>query len=681
MTVPFRPDYWGVPQWAVALMYALLGAAVLAMVAQLWAQMRLWRVGRPEARFDHPSLRFARAVKYGVLQVKIANQAYAGVMHLSIFWAMVVLFIGTALATIDTDFQEILTGDFYLAYELVLDGFSLALALGLGLAMLRRWQRRPETLTYSARFSGALNVLFLILVTGLVVEGLRLAVQRPPWAMWSPVGYLIGQMFLALGLGDSTMVDLHLALWTIHFVLVGVFFVVLPQDVLYYHLVTSPLNIFFSDLRRPRGALVPIEDIDETEVLGVGELGDFTWKTLLDSDACTECGRCQEVCPAYLAGRPLNPKQVILDIRSHLHREGPGSLDGHEESSNALIGDVFQEETLWACTTCYGCVHECPVLIQHVDAIVDMRRYLTLQEGKPYGTLQQALIQVERTGNPWGQLPTDRFAWSENLPGGLDVPLMAKRRVVNVLYWIGCAGSFDPNGQRTTAAMIKILKAAGVDFAVLGNEEFCNCEWARRAGNEYLYQLAAERNLKTLKKYSFNRILTQCPHCFNTFKNEYTQFGADFHVVHHTQFIAELIGSGQLQLRRDLERRVTFHDSCYLGRYNGVYQAPRDVLRAASVGVVEMARSREKGLCCGGGGAHAWFELEDSGQPSVHRRPGSQFSQVQEIRLAEAMDGNVDTVAAACPFCMLMLNSAAQSKGVTEEIAIKDIAEIVAEAL
>jgi Fe-S oxidoreductase len=469
-------------------------------------------------------------------------------------------------------------------------------------------------------------------------------------------------------------------LWLAHFSLVGVFFITLPQDTLFLHLVTSPLNIFFSELDRPRGALAPIEDIEETEVLGVGELREFTWKTLLDGDACTECGRCQAACPAHLVGHPLNPKQVILDIRDHLWTEGPGLLAGTEGRA-ALIGDVLQEETLWACTTCYACVRECPVLIEHVDAIVAMRRHLTLIQGKPYGTLQQALIQAERTGNPWGQPPTDRFAWARNLPEGLDVPLMAHRKAVDVLYWVGCAGSFDPNGQRTTLAMIRILKAAGVDFAVLGDEEFCNCEWARRAGNEYLYQLVAEQNLGTMKRYRFNRILTQCPHCFNTFENEYPQFGGDFQVVHHSQFIAELIGSGRLRLNRELDQRVTFHDSCYLGRYNDIYDAPRAALRVTGVNVVEMARSRDKGLCCGGGGAHAWFELEDSGVTSAHKRSGSGFEQIQEIRLEEALSQNAETVAAACPFCVLMLDSAAQSKGVTEQIRVRDIAEFVAEAL
>ncbi len=679
--MPFRPDYWNVPSWAIALMYVILGAAVLAMVAQLWERMRLWRVGRPEPRFDRLPLRFARLIKYGLVQVKVANQAYAGVMHLSIFWAMVVLFIGTALATVDTDLVEILTGDVYRVYELALDGFSLFLALGLGLAMARRWLRRPEKLTHTARFSGGLALLFWIVVTGLLVEGLRLGVQQPPWAMWSPVGNLIGHGLRAAGLAESAMRNWHVALWVVHFGLVGVFFVILPQDTLYLHLVTSPLNTFFSDLDRPRGALVPIRDIEEAEVLGVGELREFTWKALLDGDACTECGRCQAACPAHLAGRPLNPKQLILDMRDHLWAEGPGLLAGQEGRGVALIGDVIQEETLWSCTTCYACVHECPVLIQHVDAIVDMRRHLTLMEGKPYGALQQALVQVERTGNPWGQPSADRFAWARSLPEGLDVPLMAERQATEVLYWVGCAGSFDPNGQKTTVAMIKILKAAGVDFAVLGEEEFCNCEWARRAGNEYLYQLATEQILETLRQYSFDRVLTQCPHCFSTFKNEYPQFGGDFQVVHHSQFINELMRSGRLRLSRELDQRVTFHDSCYLGRYNDVYEAPRDALKATGVSLVEMARSWEKGLCCGGGGANAWFEIEDSGAPSTHKRPGARLEHVQEIRLEEAMSQRVGTVAAACPFCVLMLDSAAQSRGVKGEVALRDIAELVAEAL
>jgi Fe-S oxidoreductase len=658
-------------------MYVFLGFAVLAMVAQLWQRIRLWRVGRPEPRFDRLPLRLARLLRYGVAQVKVAQKAYSGVMHLSIFWAMVVLFIGTVLATIDTDFVEILTGDVYRVYEIVLDGFSLVLTLGLGMAMVRRWIQRPPKLTFSNRFSGGLTILFWIMLTGLVVEGLRLAVQQPDWALWSPVGYLIGQGFVAAGLSETLMRDGHLTLWIVHFLLVGLFFVTLPQDTLYLHLVTSPLNTFFSELERPRGALDPIRNLEEVEVLGVGQLGDFSWKSLLDADACTECGRCQVACPAFVSGQPLNPKQVILDVRDHLWDRGPALLNDSTQDGALIPGPVIPEQTLWACTTCFACVYECPVLIQHVDAIVDMRRYLTLMEGRPYGTLQQALVQAERAGNPWGQPPTDRFNWAQ----GLEVPLMAERHRVDVLYWVGCAGSFDPQGQKTTLAMIKILKAAGVDFAVLGDEEFCNCEWARRGGNEYLYQLVAEENIGTFRQYRFNRILTQCPHCFNTFKNEYPQFGADFEVVHHSQFIQELLTSGRLVLRKKLEQRLTFHDSCYLGRYNDVYEAPRKSLQAAGTEIVEMARSREVGLCCGGGGAHAWFELEETDQPARHKRTGSEFEQIQEVRLEEALGCGVDTVAAACPFCVLMLDSAAQSKGVTDQVAIRDIAEFVAEAL
>ena len=679
--MPFRPDYWNVPQWAVALMYVILGVSTLAMVAQSWARIRLWRIGRPDPQFDQLTLRFARLARYAFAQVRIVRQAYAGVMHLSIFWAVLVLFIGTVLATIDTDFVEILKGDVYLAYELLLDGFSLILTLGLGLAMVRRWRRRPQQLTYSARFSGGLVIIFVILCTGLVVEGLRLAVQQPEWAEWSPVGYLIGLLFRATGMAESTMRGMHVGLWVTHFALVGVLFVTLPQDTLYYHLVTSPLNIFFSDLSRSRGALKPVENMEEAEVLGAGRLSDFTWTQLLDTEACTECGRCQAVCPAYAAGQPLNPKHLILDLRAELWAEGSEKPLGMAGADRQLVGDVFSEGTIWACTTCYACVHECPVLIQHVDAIVDIRRYLTLLEGRPYGTLQQALIQVERTGNPWGQAPTDRFAWARNLPVGSRVPLMSDRKAVDVLYWIGCAGSFDPHGQKTTLAMIQILQAAGVDFGVLGDEEFCNCEWARRAGNEYLYQLVAERNLGTFRRYRFNRILTQCPHCYNTFRNEYPQFGGDFDVVHHTQFIAELIGGGRLVLSKPLHGSATFHDSCYLGRYNDEYDAPRYSLQAAGLDLIEMERSRDHGFCCGGGGGHAWFELDNTTASLAHTKPGTEFTQVPDVRLKEAIAMNAGQIATACPFCLLMLESAAQGDGSSASPVIRDVAQLVADAI
>ncbi|MCC6905186.1 MAG: (Fe-S)-binding protein, partial [Anaerolineae bacterium] len=385
---------------------------------------------------------------------------------------------------------------------------------------------------------------------------------------------------------------------------------------------------------------------------------------LLDGDACTECGRCQAACPAYMAGTPLNPKQIILDIRAGLDRYSPVLLNGGG-STTPLTREIISPDALWACTTCRACVHECPVLIEHVDSIVDMRRYLALTEGDVPDLLGMAMQQAERAGNPWGNPKGSRMDWAAEL----DVPVIAQKKKADVLYWVGCAGAYDPESQKTARAVVQILQAAGVDFAVLGEEERCNCEWARRAGNEYLFQEATHSNIAVMDKYEFNVVLTHCPHCFNTFKNEYPQFGGDYTVVHHSAYIAGLIYNGQLKLTKPLNEVVTYHDSCYLGRYNDLYEDPRLMLRSVQgITTIEMERSRDRGLCCGGGGAQVWFETH-------------QEIPVNQIRLNEALETGAQTISTACPFCTIMLGSAAQSAGVAEQVKVQDVAVIVAGAL
>jgi Fe-S oxidoreductase len=340
--------------------------------------------------------------------------------------------------------------------------------------------------------------------------------------------------------------------------------------------------------------------------------------------------------------------------------------NGHQMDGLQMVGDVIKRDTLWSCTTCGACVHECPVLIEHVDAIIDMRRYLTLMMGDISSTGALSLQNLNRAGNPWGQPSTARSDWAQ----GLDVPLMADKGDVDVLWWVGCAGSYDERSQKVSHALVKIFSAAGVDYAILGQEETCNGDPARRLGDEYTFQVMAKQNIDTLKQYRFNRIVTACPHCFNTLSNEYPHFGGKWKVVHHSQFIRELIGAGNLKLSQSLKETVTFHDSCYLGRYNDVYEAPRDVVRAVpGVNLVEMSRSRDNGLCCGGGGGGMWLEVHGE------RR-------IQEIRLEEAEAIHPKVVASACPYCMLMFELGSKTLEFEKKgIQLKDIAELAAEAM
>lgn len=674
-SMPFRDNFWNIPYWAQIFLYFTMAAATLAMLLGVYWRIQVWRKGQPAFRFNHLNIRFARSMKYAVAQVKILGQRYPGVMHFGIFWGFSLLFIGTVLATLDADVWEplggkLLVGPFYLFYELVLDLAGLFFILALGLAIYRRYVQRPDRLGSTRLLGGfgfTLTSLLLINITGLLVEGLRIAVVQPTWGVWSVVGWTIGQLFLVTRIDTLTLASLHLSFWVLHFVLVGVFIATLPYSTL-FHLLTAPLNVFTSSLK-PAGELATIEDIETAETLGVGQLSEFTWPQLLDFDACTECGRCQVVCPAHMAGTPLNPKRLVLDLRDHMTEQTAvllASKNGHQKDGLHMVGDIIERDVLWSCTTCRACVHECPVLIEHVDAIVDMRRYLTLTLGDIPGSGALSLQNLNRAGNPWGQPSTARDEWAQ----GLQVPLMADQGEVDVLWWVGCAGSYDERSQKISRALVKIFEAAGVDYAILGQEETCNGDPARRLGDEYTFQVMAQQNVETLKQYKFRRIVTACPHCFNTLANEYPHFGGKWEVMHHSQFIQELIGAGQLRLGRSLDEAIAFHDSCYLGRYNAVYQAPRDVITAVpGVRLLEMPRSHEQGLCCGGGGGGMWLEVHGE------RR-------IQEIRLKEAEAIGPTVVASACPFCMSMFDLGAKTLKFDEKgIQLKDIAELVAEAI
>jgi Fe-S oxidoreductase/nitrate reductase gamma subunit len=674
-SVPFRDNFWNIPHWAQIFLYFTMAVATLAMLIGIYWRIRVWRNGQPSVRFDRLGERFGRLIKFAIAQVRILNQRYPGVMHFGVFWGFVVLFMGTVLATLDADIWEplggkLLIGPFYLIYELLLDLAGLAFIVALGLAIYRRYIQRPDRLGSTRLFGGftfTLTILLLINVTGFLVEGLRLAVEKPAWGPWSPGGWAIAQIFLATGMDNVAIRSVHLSFWVLHFALVGLFIATLPYSTL-FHLFTAPLNVFTSSFK-PSGELSTIENIETAEILGVGQVNEFSWPQLLDFDACTECGRCQVVCPAHMAGTSLNPKRLILDLRDYMTDQSEILLangNGSQMDEQQMVGDVVTQDTLWSCTTCCACVYECPVLIEHVDTIVDMRRYLTLMVGDIPSTGALSLQNLNRAGNPWGQPPTARVEWAR----GLNVPLMADKGEVEVLWWVGCAGAYDERSQKISKALVEVLNAARVDYAILGQEETCNGDPARRLGDEYTFQVLAQQNVETLNQYKFKRIVTACPHCFSTLSNEYPHFSGKWEVVHHSQLIKELIAAGRLKLNRSLNESVTFHDSCYLGRYNGVYEAPRDVLTfIPGVNLVEMPRSRDTGLCCGGGGGGMWLEVHGE------RR-------IQEIRLAEAETTAPNVVASACPFCMLMFDLGSKTLKFDEkDIQLKDIAELVAEAL
>src|SRR6266403_1660498 len=553
----------------------------------------------------------------------------AGVPIRDTFWnvpplAQSALFMGTVLATIDYDITlpfwgyKLLKGRFYLFYETVLDFFGLFFVIGLGMAVWRRFVRRPPRVDPTARFAGVLALLFVINLSGFVLEACRLAVTQPWWAPWSPVGWALGQGMLAAGMGESALRGTHLGVWLGHAALSLFFVAVIPYSY-FVHMLTTPLNIFFSKLT-PRGEIRKIENIEEAESLGVSTLEEFSWKRRLDFAACVECGRCQAACPAYLAGTALSPKRIIVKLKRHMYGEAPGPIHG----------ELIKADELWACTTCMACVEECPAFIDIVDTIIDLRRYLTLSEGALPSTAPQSLQNMQRAGNPWGLPPGERLAWAQ----GLDVPVLEEGMDVEYLYWVGCSASYDRRNQAIARAVVKILKAAGVSFAVLA-EERCHAEVARRLGEEYLYQTVAQENIENLNRYGVRKVITHCPHCFNTIKNEFPQFGGTYEVVHHSVLIQQLIADGRIKPTKPLDATLAFHDSCYLGRYNGITEAPRNVARAVpGLRVVELPRNRARGLCCGGGGGHMWMEVKAE-------------KRVNLIRVEEALEAKVDLVGTA----------------------------------
>jgi Fe-S oxidoreductase/nitrate reductase gamma subunit len=656
------------------LVYVLAVAMAGAFGWGCYRHYRLWRQGKGHwtLRLDRPWERVKALFGHGFGHQRLIKDAYPGLMHLLIFSAFVVEFIGTMLIAFQVDLGRVfLWGDFYLYYSLVLDIFGALGIVGIAMAAERRYIRRVQRLTDTPDDGLALLILFIVFFTGFLVEGMRMGateiMQYPDWALWSPGGLAIAEAAAAVGFTTDTFLVWHRFWWWFHMVFIFGFLAYIPYSAKLFHMLSAPINAFFSDLK-PKGILEPIPDFEEVESFGAAKLQDFTWKQLLDLDACTACGRCQARCPAYNSGKPLSPKQVILDLRNHMHElaKTPVAGTGQEGAEHReMVGDVILDETLWACTTCGACVQECPVMIEHIDTIVDMRRHLVMNEARMPETVEQVLRSMEQRSHPWRGTPYTRTSWME----GFEIPILSGKGGAEYVFWVGCTGALMDRNIKVTQAMATILKAAGVDFAVLGEEEVCTGDPARRLGNEYLFQMLAQRNIETLQRYGVKKILTQCPHCFNTLLNEYPQFGGAFEVIHHTQFVEQLLREGKLQLTKPITQTITYHDSCYLGRHNGIYQAPRDILdRIPGVKSVEMEHNRERGLCCGAGGGHAWM---DENSPR----------KVNFMRTEEAVQAKADVIGSACPFCLQMFEDGIRGVHAEESLAVQDLAEIVAKAL
>jgi Fe-S oxidoreductase/nitrate reductase gamma subunit len=676
-----REVFGNIPSAMRAVFYTVLPVVFVAG-AWLFAQrVKNWERGGPDDRRTTKENVGRRLADFraGVYMRTLLRDPAAGAMHSMIYFGFLVLLAVTTVDEVNHILPtgaKFLHGTTYQAYAAVADVAGVVFTLGIVWAAFRRYVQRPYRLKIKTRPEDAviLGTFFLIGITGFVTEGARIALfGRPAFEKWSFVGYPLSSWFE----NQRNLQVVHQVLWTSHFALFLAFLLILPVTKL-RHMFTSPLNMYLRDRERPKGAMKPMPNLMETELesFGAAVVSDFTWKQLLDTDACTVCGRCTSVCPANQTGKPLDPREIVLKVGQVMSESAPhgpvSPIVGHEPELTVSADNVFERvsaEEIWACTSCKACDEICPVNIEILDKILDMRRYLTLMESNFPTELGNAYRSMENSGNPWGMSQDDRADWVAALPESVEVVDASSPFDHEYLYWVGCAGSFDDKNKKVTIAVAKLLQRAGVDFAILGPSEMCNGDPARRSGNEYIFQMLAMQNIEAMNGMGVRKIITQCPHCFNTLGNEYPQLGGNYEVVHHSQFLQYLIETGRLDLSgARLDERVTYHDSCYLGRHNDVYLAPRKVLGSLKgIDIVEMGQSGSRGMCCGAGGARMWME-ESTGK------------KVNTERSQQALATGATRVATACPFCYIMLDDGVKENG-RDDVVVQDIAMHLLDAL
>ena len=637
------------------LLYLLTAVAGLFCALGVQRQVRRWRrgQGRLRDRLDHPLHRLLALGIDLLAQRRFRRSHHSWHFHAFIVWGFALFFLATLCVLLQEHFGlPTFRGVWYLGLKLCLDLFALLVLTGVVFAAWRRWLKPPLELSRSPGSALPLVLIALLPVTGLLLEGVRLARDGDRWAVWSPVGYGVAAFFS--GLTPHTFSTLHQGLWWGHLAIALAFLAAIPYTRL-FHLASGTSALFFVD-RQAAAALIPLDFSDaEATSYGVGRINDFHWKRLLDADACTGCGRCQTQCPAWLTDKPLSPKELGETLSTQLSQ----AERARNGTSPLIAGNTVADEALWACTTCRACEVQCPMAIEHVPRLVDLRRYLVLTESRFPEELQTAFRGLERRGNPWG-LESRKYAAEANLPTLNDVP------GAEILLWPGCSGRYDPRYRQVIAALSALLKEAGISFAVLEDEVVCCGDGARRLGNEYLFQKLARRNIDALKPYGISHIVTPCPHCLNALGNEYPQFGGHFTVVHHSVLLRDLLAEGRLCPTDAKLSPAAFHDPCYLGRYAGEFAAPRAALMASTDSLVEFEKCGEESFCCGGGGGRIWLE-EGVGKSMA------------EERIRQLLQTPVSVLATACPFCLAMLSEG--TKRLNASIQVRDLSEILAENL
>jgi len=693
---PVAENYLGITGYVI--FWFLFAIALGLFIQRVCLLIRLLKLGRPENRFDRLAYRFINMLALAFTQWRNLKAATlkdpSPIGHAFMFWGLGLFFIaylvfigfGSGFGL----FTVLSGGAFETVFFSILDIAAILVIIAMLWVIIKRYVIRPERLkreeTTEEKITQAslITVIIVLMLLHYGMEGFGYAAYGVPGS-WPPLGTALANTLVSAGISRDSLVAVYQSLWWFNYILLLGAVIYAPRSK-HLHPLFSFSNMAFKNLN-PRGALKTV-DIQKKEEWGVSKIQDFSWKQLLDGYACTWCGRCHTVCPAQLSGKPLSPRELILGMKEHLLKVGPDLLKAGraaaavpvatgeagaagsepavvppENPEKAFIGDVISEDAIWACTTCLACQEVCPSCNEQMNNIIELRRHL--QMAAVTETARDPLKNLRVRGNPWRGTMYARTDWAE----GLDIKIIGEDSHVDVLYWVGCTEALEDRSLKVAQAVARLMKQAGVNFGILGEEEMCCGDPARRLGAEHLFQMLAMNNIQLFSSYNIQKIVTACPHCFNTLKNEYPRLGGQFEVIHHSQFIADLIKKNLLKLNQFREAVVTYQDPCYLGRYNDIYQPPRQILKSIpGVTLVEMEQNRKNGFCCGGGGGRMWLE-EDTGQ------------RISEMRLSQAMDTRVQVMATACPFCLQMFEDAARVKEVGESLKIRDIAELVAEAL
>ena len=655
----------------------LIGVTLYIFGRRAHFLIRLLKLGKPENRSDHLGKRLKSTLSQVLAErctlKNVSKGDYAGIGHLLLFYGFSLFLISYVFHIAEGFYKKLSPAIFGAAFNnlffLSLDIAGLIVIAVIIWAAIRRYIIKPGRLEPTLEAGMILMVVFSLMLLNYVVEGFRILTEIRPFTDWSFVGMAFSYFFVELGLKENS----HIFFWTFWWFHITVVFG-FTIYVLYskhLHILGSHFNLFFHPTE-PKGSLQPIRDLEKAESLGVSKIAEFSWKHLLDLYACTECGRCTANCPASISGKPLKPRDIIHNLKAHLLTSGKDLLFKKDQAVQnkaaeqpVMVGQVVTEDELWACTTCHACVEVCPVEIEHVERIVNFRRYLVMKEARFPSEVKSLFRNLETYGDTYGRGPSFRTDWAVGLP----VKKAKEDSNSDVLYWAGCKGSFDDRNKEVSKVIVKMIQEAGVSVGILGKEEKCCGDPARRIGNEYLFRELACRNIEILNRYGVRKIITYCPHCYNTLKNEYPLFGGHFVVFHYSEYLAELLRQGRLKIKRPVERVVTIQDPCYLGRINGIYDAPREILQSIpGVELKEMDRSREKSLCCGGGGGRMW----------MHEHLGQR---INNLRAREAIKTGAEVVATGCPYCLTMFEDGMKNQDqenlVRNQNLVLDLSEIL----